>query len=148
MEVSKIRFICLIALNPQIKDHLIKPLMEITGPPEDWDEIAFHQTLKGLKFSNIPEDKIKPARYPYQKRTKLQEIKRAKDPYSILDFIGSPLLTFLDRIFSWELKKVISKEKRIKYNGLRQYLHSLLLLFSLFSAIYKCKKTNQHTLSF
>ncbi|WP_316798034.1 hypothetical protein [Pedobacter frigidisoli] len=89
---------------PPIKERTNKQLLEIVSHPHDWSEIAYKEAKAELKTRNVPETEINHHIYLGQKHTRLEQQKTARESYTILDFIFSPLHTWFEILFSMELR--------------------------------------------
>lgn len=94
------------SFNPPIATRTSKDLVKIVAISEDWDAEAVEQAeaelvKRGVEF----EDLAKREKYIHDRKEKLEELRRAKESYSVLDFIFEPLSTLFEILISWELKK-------------------------------------------
>lgn len=90
--------------NPPIEDRTTKQLLIIVGSPNEWDESAIEQAQLELTLRKVDELEIKQAKHQSKQKVRLEDLKRAKESYSFFDFIFEPS-TFIEVIFSWELRK-------------------------------------------
>ena len=119
-------------LIPPIKERTSKQLLNIASSPEGWREDAVAQTLEELKSRNISEDKINHARHSSKQKIKLEELGKAKESYTILDFLYNPLATFFEIVFSWELRKDGFERKANQ----QLWLRPIFLLVIIIAIIY------------
>ena len=127
----------MIEFKPPIAERTTEQLLSIIGSPENWNESAVNQASNELTKREIPENRIKHAKYLSKKLLKIEELKRAKEAYSVGDFIDSPFLTFLEILISWELKRngFIRKAEQQKWFRLIFILLIIgIFLFSILTA--------------
>ena len=122
--------------NPPIKARTTKELLLIVGAPDEWNETALLEAQSELALRKVDESKIKQAKHLSKQKVRLEELKRAKESYSVFDFIFEPI-TFIEIIFSWELKKDGYLRKAEQQRWFRKTLLVLLLAILLFFIIYK-----------
>ncbi|ARS38773.1 hypothetical protein CA265_03385 [Sphingobacteriaceae bacterium GW460-11-11-14-LB5] len=122
--------------TPPIKDRTTEELLLIVGAPDEWNETALQEAQSVLILRKVDESKIKQAKHLSKQKVKLEELKRAKESYSVFDFIFEPI-TFIEIIFSWELKKDGYLRKAEQQRWFRKILLFLLLAILLFFIIYK-----------
>lgn len=122
--------------NPPIKERTTKELLLIVGAPNEWNEIALLAAQSELALRKVDESKIKQAKHLSKQKVRLEELKRAKESYSVFGFIFEPI-TFIEIIFSWELKKDGYLRKAEQQRLFRKTLLVLLLAILLFFIIYK-----------
>jgi hypothetical protein len=92
--------------TPSIAARTSAELIQIVAVPENWDNEAVLQakkelSMRGVDFQGLAEK----AKHFYNRKENLQQLRRAKEAYSIADFIFSPIWTLLEILISWELKK-------------------------------------------
>jgi hypothetical protein len=124
----------MITFTPPIKDRTTEQLLEIVSSPENWSEIALKQAEKELKARNTPDREIDQSKFYAQKAIELENLKRANESYSILDFIFSPLTTFFEVMVSWELRKDGFERKANQQQLLRPiFIFVILMIVVIFS---------------
>ncbi|RZL62059.1 MAG: hypothetical protein EOO93_10650 [Pedobacter sp.] len=116
-------------LIPPIKERTSKHLLNIAASPEGWREDAVAQALEELKSRNILEVKINQARHSSKQKI---ELGKAKESYSILDFLYNPLATFFEIVISWELRKDGFERKANQ----QLWLRPIFLLVIIIAIIY------------
>lgn len=92
--------------NPPIATRTSKELVQIIAIPENWDNEAVVQAenellARGVDFQNQMERE----RYLHSRRENLEKLRKAKESFSIADFISEPFSNLLEILVSWELKK-------------------------------------------
>jgi len=92
--------------QPPIQDRQTSALIKIVAIPENWDAEAAEQAeiellKRGVEFKEL----AKREKYLHSQREKLDELRRAKESYSICDFLESPIFFMIEILVSWELKK-------------------------------------------
>ena len=124
----------MITFNPPIKDRTTEQLLQIVSSPKNWNEIALKQAEKELKARNTPDREINQSKFYAQKAIELENLKRANESYSILDFIFSPLTTFFEVMVSWELRKDGFERKANQQQLLRPiFIFVILMIVVIFS---------------
>lgn len=121
---------------PPIKERTTKELLLIVGTPNERNETALLAAQSELALRKVDESEIKQAKHLSKQKVRLEELKRAKESYSVFDFIFEPI-TLIEIIFSWELKKDGYLRKAEQQRWFRKTLLVLLLAILLFFIIYK-----------
>jgi len=103
-------------------------LLKIVGAVEQWNIEAVEQARAELKLRNVPQSQILHAEYLSKKADKYEELKRAKESYSIGDFIFEPFTTIFEILVSWELKKDGFLKKAEQQKRLRIIFGALILI--------------------
>jgi hypothetical protein len=91
--------------NPPIATRTTEELLKIVGAVEKWNYEAVEQARAELKSRNVLQDQILHAEYISKKADRYENLKRAKESYSLADFIFEPFQTIFEVLVSWELKK-------------------------------------------
>ncbi|RYF20392.1 MAG: hypothetical protein EOO42_12520 [Flavobacteriales bacterium] len=117
--------------NPPIATRHSRELSKIVAIPEDWDEDAVTQaknelTARGVDYSDL----VTREKFLQDRQENMERAKRAKESFSIFDFLDSPLFTLFEILISWELKKDGFLRKA------RQQRTFRIIIFVVFIAIY------------
>lgn len=91
--------------HPPIPQRSTEELLFIAGAPEKWQQQVVEQARAELEFRKVEPGRIQHAKYVSQKADRLEEFKKEKEAYDIMDFIFQPLSTTLTLLFYWEFKK-------------------------------------------
>ena len=118
--------------KPPIATRTTKELLKIVGTVEKWNNEAVEQAKVELKLRNVPQDQIRHAEYLSKKADKFEELKRAKESYSVRDFIFEPVQTIFEVLVSWELKKDGFLKKAEQQRRLRIIFGLLVLLVIIY----------------
>jgi hypothetical protein len=113
--------------KPPIATRTTEELLQIVGAPDKWNVEAVDKAMAELKLRNIPHDKIRHAEYLSKKADKIENLKRANESFSILDFIFEPVKTLFEVIISWELEKDGYLKKAKQQKRLRLIFGFLIL---------------------
>jgi len=118
--------------KPPIPTRSTKELLKIVGAAEKWNDEAVAQARVELKLRNVPQSQILHAEYLSKKADKYEELKRAKESYSISDFFFEPFATIFEVLVSWELKKDGFLKKAEQQKRLRIIFGILILIVVIF----------------
>ena len=119
-------------LKPPIKIRTTKQLLEIVGAVEKWNKDAVEEARNELKLRNITNDQIEHAKYLSKKAESYEDLKRAKESYSIVDFLFEPFKTIFEVLFSWELRKDGFLKKAEQQKRLRIMFGLLILIVVIY----------------
>jgi hypothetical protein len=118
--------------KPPIHLRTTEELLDIAGAPENWNNDAVEQAKTELEIRNISEEQINHAKYLSKKTAKYEELKRAKESYSIFDFLFNPFPTLLEVLVSWELKKDGYWKKAEQQKTIRIAIVLILLVITIY----------------
>lgn len=118
--------------KPPIATRTTKELLKIVGAADKWNSEAVAQARNELKVRNVPQDQIRHAEYLSKKADKYEDLKRAKELYSVGDFIVEPAATLFEVLFSWELKKDGFLRKAEQQKRIRLVLGLLILTIIIY----------------
>ena len=119
-------------LKPPVKTRTTKQLLEIVGAAESWTKDAVEQATIELKLRNITNDQIKHAKYLSKKAESYEDLKRAKESYSVADFLFEPFYTIFEVLISWELRKDGFLKKAEQQKRLRIIFGLLILIIIIY----------------
>ncbi|WP_125722252.1 hypothetical protein [Flavobacterium ustbae] len=91
--------------KPPIKTRTTKELLAITGAPKKWNERAYQLAVAELYSRKVDFKLIDQAKYIEKKKENFEALKRAKESYSISDFVFNLGGTLIELIFSWNLEE-------------------------------------------
>jgi len=118
--------------KPPIATRTTKELLKIVGAVEKWNSEAVEQARIELKLRNVSQDQIRHAEYLSKKADKFEDLKKAKESYSVGDFIFEPFQTIFEVLVSWELKKDGFLKKAEQQKRLRIIFGLLILIVIIF----------------
>jgi hypothetical protein len=104
--------------KPPIKSRTTEELLEIAGAPKKWNERALKLTLNELYNRKVGTKQIDQAKYIEKRQVQFENLKKANESYTFLDFIFEPASNFFEILFSWELKKdgfILKAKQQRKY---------------------------------
>lgn len=121
------------AFNPPIKERTIEQLLLIVGAPNEWDESAVEQAQLELTLRKVDKSLITQAKHLSKQKVKLEDLKKAKESYSIFDFIFEPV-TFIEILVSWDLRKDGYIRKADQQQWLRPiFILTIIMIIVIFS---------------
>ncbi len=91
--------------RPAICKRSTEELLGIISSKEEWNPEAVEQAKQELIKRNVSDKDITHAKYIAKKSERIEIQKRAKESFSIIDFLLRPIKTVIEILFSWELKK-------------------------------------------
>ncbi|MDP5199413.1 hypothetical protein [Flavobacterium sp. DG2-3] len=91
--------------RPPIKTRTTKELLAIAGAPKKWNPRAYKLATNELHLRKVDFKLIHQAKYIEKKKENLEVLKKAKESYSIFDFLFNLGGTLIEIIFSWNLEK-------------------------------------------
>lgn len=91
--------------RPSIYKRSTEELLEIISSEDKWNPNAVNEAKEELRKRNVSDKTIKNAKYLAEKSDRIEMLKRAKESFSVLDFLLKPTKTVIEILFSWELKK-------------------------------------------
>lgn len=91
--------------RPSIYKRSTEELLEIMSSEDKWNPNAVNEAKEDLRKRNISDKAITNAKYLAKKSYRIEMLKRAKESFSVLDFLLKPTKTVIEILFSWELKK-------------------------------------------
>lgn len=121
--------------KPPIKTRTTKKLLEIVGAPKKWNVRAVKLAYDELYSRKIDSKQIEQSKYIEKRKDKLEDLKKEKESYSILDFIFSPESFLFELIFVWELKKDGYKLKAKQLKNIRITVFIIIISVLLLSKI-------------
>lgn len=103
--------------KPPIGTRTTEELLKIVGAVNKWNNEAVEQARIELQKRKVSTNQIAHATYLSNREDELEALKRAKESYTIADFIFHPARTILEILISWELKKdgYLRKAEQQKY---------------------------------
>jgi hypothetical protein len=104
--------------KPSIKSRTTEELLEIAGAPKKWNERALKLALDELYNRKVGTKQIDQAKYIEKRQVQFENLKKANESYTFLDFIFEPASNFFEILFSWELKKdgfILKAKQQRKY---------------------------------
>ena len=104
--------------KPPIKTRTTKELLEIAGAPKKWNERALKLALDELYNRKVDTKQIEQAKYIEKRQVQFENLKKAKESYTFLDFIFEPASNFFEILFSWELEEegyILKAKQQRKY---------------------------------
>ena len=118
--------------KPPIATRTTKELLKIVGAVEKWNGEAVEQARNELKLRNVSQDHIRHAEYLSKKADKYEDLKKAKESYSVCDFVFEPIGTTFEVLFSWELKKDGFLRKAEQQKRIRLVLGLLIMALIIY----------------
>ena len=91
--------------RPDIYKRSTEELLEIISSKVEWNPEAVKQAKEELRKREVSDKEISHAKYIAKKTERIEMQKRAKESFSIIDFLLRPIKTVIEILFSWELKK-------------------------------------------
>jgi hypothetical protein len=91
--------------RPDIYKRSTEELLEIISSKDEWNPEAVKQAKEELRKREVSDNEITHAKYIAKKTERIEMQKRAKESFSIIDFLLRPIKTAVEILFSWELKK-------------------------------------------
>lgn len=104
--------------KPTIKSRTTEELLAIAGAPKKWNERALKLALEELYNRKVGTKQIDQAKYIEKQQVQFENLKKANESYTFLDFIFEPASNFFEILFSWELKKdgfILKAKQQRKY---------------------------------
>jgi hypothetical protein len=104
--------------KPTIKSRTTEKLLAIAGAPKKWNERALKLALEELYNRKVGTKQIDQAKYIEKQQVQFENLKKANESYTFLDFIFEPASNFFEFLFSWELKKdgfILKAKQQRKY---------------------------------
>jgi hypothetical protein len=104
--------------KPPIKTRTTEELLEIAGAPKKWNERALKLALDELYNRKVDTKQIDQAKYIEKRQLQFENLKKAKESYTFLDFIFEPASNFFEILFSWELEEegyILKAKQQRKY---------------------------------
>lgn len=104
--------------SPPMRERTTKELLTIVDTSEKWITIADQARIE-LKLRNSSQEQIDDAKCLLEKVDKCENLKRAKESYTVSDFIFEPVMTIFEVLVSRELEKdgylrKASQQKRLR----------------------------------
>ncbi|MDB5118855.1 MAG: hypothetical protein JWN56_73 [Sphingobacteriales bacterium] len=93
---------------------------------------SVEQARVELELRNVPQDQIQHAEYLSKKTDRYEDLKRAKESYSVCDFIFEPAGTIFEVLVSWELKKDGFLKKAEQQKRLRIIFGLMILIVVIY----------------
>ncbi|MFD1603835.1 hypothetical protein ACFSJW_10025 [Flavobacterium artemisiae] len=118
--------------KPPIKTRTTKELLAIAGAPKKWNQRAYKLAIDELYNRKVDSKLIDKAKYIEKKKENLEVLKKAKESYSILDFLFNFGGTLIEIIFSWNLEKegyLRKAEQQKKFRIILLFVIASVLLF-------------------
>ncbi len=95
--------------KPPIKERSTNQLLDIVCEPKKWNERAVMLAQNELANRNVSREtiqqKTKQKIYIANKEIKVENLRKAKEKYDLLDFIFSLDDVLIEVLFTWDLKK-------------------------------------------
>ena len=95
--------------KPPIKERSTNQLLDIVCEPKKWNERAVMLAQNELVNRNVGREtiqqKTKQKIYIANKEIKVENLRKAKEKYDLLDFIFSLDDVLIEVLFTWDLKK-------------------------------------------
>ena len=95
--------------KPPIKERSTNQLLDIVCEPKKWNERAVMLAQNELANRNVGREtiqqKTKQKIYIANKEIKVENLRKAKEKYDLLDFIFSLDDVLIEVLFTWDLKK-------------------------------------------
>jgi len=104
--------------KPSLKSRTTEELLEIAGAPKKWNERASKLAIDELYNRKVDTKQIEQAKYIEKRQVQFENLKKANESYTFLDFIFEPASNFFEILFSWELKKdgfILKAKQQRKY---------------------------------
>lgn len=121
--------------RPPIKTRTTEDLLMIAAAPDKWQPETVELAKEELRLRDVPESQIADARYFLEKVDKLGDLRRAKESYTVFDFIFEPFNTIFEILISWELEKDGYLRKARQQRVIRPVLILLILLMVVLAMI-------------
>ncbi|RXF67761.1 hypothetical protein [Arcticibacter tournemirensis] len=121
--------------RPPINTRSTDELLMIAGAPDKWQPQAVELAKAELQLRNIPESEIARVKYLLERVDQLEDLKRAKEAYTVSDFFFKPYMTLFEILVSWELEKDGYFRKARQQRVIRPILILLILMLVIWSII-------------
>ena len=121
--------------NPPIATRTTPELLKIVGEVNKWKEDAVERAAGELKRRNVSKEEIAHAKYLSKREEQYEDLKRAKESYTVFDFIDKPIWTIFEVLFSWELKKDGFLKKAEQQKKLRIVLGIIILGLVIYARV-------------
>ena len=119
---------------PPFEKRSTEELLGIIGNEEEWEKAAVELTYTELKERNVPSEEFIKAKENYKNIQLQEKNKKAKESYSVIEFILEPA-TILAVILQWELKKDGYLRKARQLNRIRIVVAVLTFLIIFFNTL-------------
>ncbi|QYS86062.1 hypothetical protein JJC03_13775 [Flavobacterium oreochromis] len=97
--------------KPPIKERSIKQLLDIVCEPKKWNKRAVMLAQNELVNRNVSKETIqqknKQKKYIANKENKIENLRKAKEKWDLLDFIFSLDEVLMEVLFTWDFKKKV-----------------------------------------
>lgn len=91
--------------KPSIKSRTTEELLAIAGAPKKWNERALKLALEELYNRKVGTKQIDQAKYIEKQQVQFENLKKANESYTFLDFIFEPASNFFEILFFLGIKK-------------------------------------------
>lgn len=123
-------------INPPIKERTTQALLLIAGAPEEWRKEVVDQALLELEERKVDRKRIVHAQHLFKRKGQLKALKKAKESFSIGDFIFEPVPSLIEILFYWEYKKEGYLTKARQQKQVRIVLLIVFLIVIVFLIIW------------